>query len=135
MTGAIVPVDGGCTATFAGSEVQTGYTPGDYTSPLAIDQVTNEVVASEPAAGSSAAPPSLLALAPSLAQAPALAPAPAPAIERSMAAELRELKALHGEGVRSALTRRDRAALLGCKHSLSRSRSGAVSRAWSDGMI
>jgi hypothetical protein len=56
MTGTIVPVDGGCTATFAGSEVQTGYTPDDYISPLAIDQVTNEVVVAEPAAGSSSAP-------------------------------------------------------------------------------
>lgn len=50
-TGTIVPVDGGCTSTFAGSEVQTGYNPSDYISPLAIDQATNEVVVAEPAAG------------------------------------------------------------------------------------
>ena len=34
MTGCIVPVDGGCTATFAGSAVQTMYDPADYVSPI-----------------------------------------------------------------------------------------------------
>ncbi len=28
VTGAVVPVDGGCTATFDGSKIQTGYRPG-----------------------------------------------------------------------------------------------------------
>ena len=54
MTGTIVPVDGGCTATFAGSEVQTGYDPDDFVSPLAVSQATNEVVTAEPAAAASA---------------------------------------------------------------------------------
>jgi hypothetical protein len=34
MTGTIVPVDGGCTATFAGSDIQTVYDPNSYISPL-----------------------------------------------------------------------------------------------------
>ena len=54
MTGTIVPVDGGCTATFAGSEVQTGYDPDDFVSPLAVSQATNEVVTAEPAAAAGA---------------------------------------------------------------------------------
>ena len=54
MTGTIVPVDGGCTATFAGSEVQTGYDPDDYVSPLAVSRATSEVVTAEPAAAAGA---------------------------------------------------------------------------------
>ena len=48
-----MPVDGGCTSSFAGSDIQTGYSPNDYISPLAIDQVTKEVVVAEPVAGTS----------------------------------------------------------------------------------
>ena len=33
MTGAIVPVDGGCTSTFAGSDVQTQYDSSAYRAP------------------------------------------------------------------------------------------------------
>ena len=29
MTGAVVPIDGGCTTTFDGSKIQTGYRPAD----------------------------------------------------------------------------------------------------------
>jgi hypothetical protein len=39
MTGTIVPVDGGCTATFAGSAAQTMYDPSDYVSPLALPKL------------------------------------------------------------------------------------------------
>ena len=31
VTGAVLPVDGGCTVTFDGSKIQTGYTPQSYT--------------------------------------------------------------------------------------------------------
>ena len=34
ITGVILPVDGGCTSTFPGSELQTGYDPSSYVSPL-----------------------------------------------------------------------------------------------------
>ena len=34
ISGAIVPVDGGCTATIAGSGIQTGYSALDYDDPL-----------------------------------------------------------------------------------------------------
>ena len=40
MTGTIVPVDGGCTATFAGSAAQTMYDPSDYdVSPLGLPKL------------------------------------------------------------------------------------------------
>ena len=39
MTGTIVPIDGGCTATIAGSEVQTGYSAASYRDTLAVPKL------------------------------------------------------------------------------------------------